>query len=178
MNDFDKLKAELGETMLKAQSIEQLNDDQKIEQAADGADKNDPPGGGTQDDAAAKDGDAGWRHAAVIAAGALGHQRHQALQARVVTDDQHPVEVPTVVDANGVHPIALESQPSLHQLGLMASVKAVERQVIEAAVTGSPDLAYRAFGQHPLVGSTRIAEALVDGYRDALPEVGDVLIAH
>lgn len=88
------------------------------------------------------------------------------------------VEVPTVVDANGVHPLALESQPSLHQLGLMASVKAVERQVIKAAVTGSADLAYRAFGQHPLVGSTRIAAALVDGYRDALPEVGDALTAH
>jgi 6-phospho-beta-glucosidase len=87
------------------------------------------------------------------------------------------IEVPTVVDANGVHPLALESQPSLHQLGLMASVKAVERQVIEAAVTGSTELAYSAFGQHPLVGSTRIADALVNGYWSALPELRDSTVA-
>lgn len=59
MNDFDKLKAELADTFMKAQSIEQADDDKKIEQAADGADKNDPPGGGTQDGAAPKGDDAG-----------------------------------------------------------------------------------------------------------------------
>lgn len=89
--------------------------------------------------------------------------------------DDAVVEVPTMVDADGVHPLALATQPSLHQLGLMASVKAVERLVIEAATTGSPEKAFLAFGQHPLVGSVRIAAALVDGYRAAIDEVDQVL---
>ncbi|RVT91426.1 hypothetical protein EOD42_22485 [Rhodovarius crocodyli] len=58
MTDYDKLKAELGDVLLKAQGIDQLSDDKKIEQAADGADKNDPAGGATQDGAAGKGGDA------------------------------------------------------------------------------------------------------------------------
>ncbi|MBU4337691.1 MAG: 6-phospho-beta-glucosidase, partial [Actinobacteria bacterium] len=85
------------------------------------------------------------------------------------------IEVPTMVDANGVHPLALETQPTLHQLGLLAGVKSVERLVIEAALTGSPQAAFQAFGQHPLVGSIRVAAGLVDGYRDAIPEVAAVL---
>ncbi len=42
------------------------------------------------------------------------------------------VEVPTMVDANGVHPLTT-TQPSLDQLGLMQQVKAVERHTIAAA---------------------------------------------
>ncbi|MBU4215231.1 MAG: 6-phospho-beta-glucosidase, partial [Actinobacteria bacterium] len=89
--------------------------------------------------------------------------------------DDAVVEVPTMVDANGVHPLALETQPTLHQLGLMASVKSVERLVIEAALTGSSQAAFQAFGEHPLVGSIRVAAGLVDGYRAAIPEVDAVL---
>ena len=43
--------------------------------------------------------------------------------------DDAVVEVPTMVDANGVHPLTLETQPDLHQLGLMQQVKAVERHI-------------------------------------------------
>jgi 6-phospho-beta-glucosidase len=57
----------------------------------------------------------------------------------------------------------------------MASVKAVERLVIEAATTGSPQKAFQAFGQHPLVGSLAVAAGLVDGYRAAIPQVDAVL---
>ncbi len=52
-------------------------------------------------------------------------------------------------------------------MGLIQQVKAVERNAIEAAVTGSPDAALRAFALHPLVGSVQVARALLAGYRTA-----------
>lgn len=81
------------------------------------------------------------------------------------------VEVPTLVDANGVHPLALRDQPDLHQLGLMQQVKAVERHAITAARTGSPQEALQAFALHPLVDSVTVARDLLAGYRAAIPAV-------
>ncbi len=80
------------------------------------------------------------------------------------------VEVPTMVDGNGVHPLAT-APPSLHQLGLMSTGKAVERLVISAATTGSVQDAGNAFALHPLVGSVSTARALLAGYRAAIPGV-------
>jgi len=84
------------------------------------------------------------------------------------------VEVPSLVDADGVHPLPLTAQPDLHQLGLMASVKAVERLTIQAATTRSPELAERAFALHPLVDSLSVARDLLTGYRSRIPEVDAV----
>jgi 6-phospho-beta-glucosidase len=84
------------------------------------------------------------------------------------------VEVPAVVDATGVHPLATPP-PDLHQLGLMQQVKAVERATIRAALSGSRDQAVLAFGLHPLVGSLDLAERLVRGYAERIPEVAAVL---
>jgi 6-phospho-beta-glucosidase len=84
------------------------------------------------------------------------------------------VEVPTMVDANGVHPMSTE-QPDLHQIGLMSQVKAVERHTIAAALTGSKDEALKAFALHPLVDSVTVARDLVRGYIDNIPEVAAVL---
>jgi 6-phospho-beta-glucosidase len=84
------------------------------------------------------------------------------------------VEVPTMVDANGVHPLTT-TQPSLDQLGLMQQVKAVERHTIAAAVTGSRQEALLAFALHPLVDSVSVARDLLAGYLDAIPEVAQVL---
>lgn len=81
------------------------------------------------------------------------------------------IEVPTMVDGNGVHPLATAA-PEPYQLGLMAAVKAVERLVISAATTGSVADARNAFALHPLVGSVTTAEALLSGYRSAIPGVG------
>ena len=88
--------------------------------------------------------------------------------------DDAVIEVPSRVDARGVHPLALGTQPDLHQLGLMASVKAVERLTIQAATTGSPELAERAFALHPLVDSLSVARELLAGYRSRIPEVDAV----
>ncbi|SHH01869.1 6-phospho-beta-glucosidase [Jatrophihabitans endophyticus] len=84
------------------------------------------------------------------------------------------VEVPTAVDGTGVHPLPL-APPTLHQLGLLAQVKAVERHVITAALTGSRAEAVTAFALHPLVDSVSVARRLVDGYVAAIPEVAAVL---
>lgn len=84
------------------------------------------------------------------------------------------VEVPTLVDANGVHPLATAA-PSLDQLGLMQQVKAVERHTIAAALTGSRTEALQALALHPLVDSVTVARKLLDGYITRIPEVAAVL---
>lgn len=89
--------------------------------------------------------------------------------------DDAVVEVPTMVDANGVHPLSLYAQPNLHQIGLMQSVKAVERHVITAAFTGSQTEALLAFAQHPLVDSLSIAHELLEGYMEKIPSVAKTL---
>jgi 6-phospho-beta-glucosidase len=70
------------------------------------------------------------------------------------------VELSCAVDGSGAHPLPV-APPTLHQLGLMSSVKACERAIIDAALTGSRDAALRAFALHPLVGSLDAARALV-----------------
>ncbi|MBU8808230.1 6-phospho-beta-glucosidase [Mycolicibacterium goodii] len=85
------------------------------------------------------------------------------------------VEVPTTVDANGVHPLTLDTQPDLHQLGLMQQVKAVERHAISAAINGSADEALKAFALHPLVDSVTVARQLLAGYIAANPDLARVL---
>jgi len=84
------------------------------------------------------------------------------------------VEVPSLVDANGAHPLSLD-QPDLHQIGLMSQVKAVEQQIIAAALSGSRSGAVKAFAMHPLVDSVNLARDLVDGYIKYIPEVAAVL---
>jgi 6-phospho-beta-glucosidase len=53
-------------------------------------------------------------------------------------------------------------------------VKHVERLTIEAAVTGSSELAEQAFAHHPLVDSVTVARDLLRAYRERIPEVADV----
>ena len=84
------------------------------------------------------------------------------------------VEVPCIVGPHGVTPLATAPLP-LGMLGLLQQVKAVEQDTIEAAVTGSAELALRAFAGHPLVDSVGVAEQLLAGYRARLPGVAAVL---
>ena len=53
-------------------------------------------------------------------------------------------------------------------------MKAVERLVIEASLTGSERLAVEAFALHPLVDSVTVARELLSGYRARIPEVDAV----
>ncbi len=78
------------------------------------------------------------------------------------------VEVPCRIDASGTHPLPV-STPDLHQLGLMAQLKAVERSTIAAATFGNRQAALRAFTLHPLVDSASVARDLLSAYEMAFP---------
>ncbi|MEV6399464.1 6-phospho-beta-glucosidase [Streptomyces sp. NPDC051907] len=78
------------------------------------------------------------------------------------------IEVPCLVDANGAHPAAVDPLP-YHAVGLVTSVKAVEREVLAAAQSGSRASAVKAFALHPLVDSVNVARRLLDGYRAVHP---------
>jgi 6-phospho-beta-glucosidase len=73
------------------------------------------------------------------------------------------VEVPCVVDAGGIRPIAIGSVP-LEAAALIQQVRAAERVAIAAAESGSRRLALKALALHPLVPSVDVAERILDGY--------------
>ncbi|GAB7105813.1 6-phospho-beta-glucosidase [Streptomyces phaeofaciens] len=78
------------------------------------------------------------------------------------------IEVPCLVDANGAHPVAVSPLPG-HATGLVCAVKAVEREVLAAADSGSRATAVKAFALHPLVDSVNVARRLVEGYTEVHP---------
>ncbi|MGW6688185.1 6-phospho-beta-glucosidase [Streptomyces sp. NPDC054961] len=88
-----------------------------------------------------------------------------------VLDAEAVIEVPCLVDANGAHPVAVDPLP-LHAVGLVTSVKAVEREVLAAAAGGSRAAAVKAFALHPLVDSVGVARRLLDGYAAEHPGLG------
>ncbi|TLS44644.1 6-phospho-beta-glucosidase [Streptomyces montanus] len=85
-----------------------------------------------------------------------------------VLDADAVIEVPCLVDANGAHPVAVDPLPD-HATGLVCAVKAVEREVLAAAESGSRTTAVKAFALHPLVDSVNVARRLVEGYTGAHP---------
>jgi 6-phospho-beta-glucosidase len=88
------------------------------------------------------------------------------------------LEVPCLVDGEGVHPQAVGPVP-LEQLGLMAQQRGAERCILEAATIGDPVRARRAawegFSTHPLVRSVDLGGKLVDAYARRQPAVGALL---
>ncbi|MEV6419495.1 6-phospho-beta-glucosidase [Streptomyces sp. NPDC051662] len=85
-----------------------------------------------------------------------------------VLDEDAVIEVPCLVDANGAHPLVVSPLPH-HATGLVCGVKAVEREVLAAAESGSRATAAKAFALHPLVDSVTVARRLVDGYTRVHP---------
>ncbi|MFC4507241.1 MULTISPECIES: 6-phospho-beta-glucosidase [Streptomyces] len=85
-----------------------------------------------------------------------------------VLDSDAVIEVPCLVDANGAHPVAVDPLPG-HATGLVCAVKAVEREVLAAAESGSRATAVKAFALHPLVDSVNVARKLVEGYTGVHP---------
>ncbi len=75
--------------------------------------------------------------------------------------DDAVVEVGCRVDRAGARPLPIAA-PNEHQLGLMSAVKASERAVIEAALSGSRSALLRAYALHPLVGSLGAAARLAE----------------
>ena len=85
-----------------------------------------------------------------------------------VLDADAVIEVPCLVDRGGARPVSVDPLP-LHAVGLVTSVKAVEREVLAAAESGSRARAVKAFALHPLVDSVAVARKLLDGYTAAHP---------
>ena len=86
------------------------------------------------------------------------------------------VEVPCLVGNNGAHPLAVGALDS-HASALVASVKEAERAAVDAAVSGSRARAVKALAIHPLVGSVRTAERILNRELETLPELRSVLHA-
>jgi 6-phospho-beta-glucosidase len=89
-----------------------------------------------------------------------------------VLDARAVVEVPAVVGRAGPVPLAVGEVPA-HAGALVALMKEVERTTIDAALTGSRELAVKALALHPLVPSVTTARAIFDGYRERLPELAE-----
>ncbi|MGP3948434.1 6-phospho-beta-glucosidase [Streptomyces sp. 7N604] len=83
-------------------------------------------------------------------------------------DEDAVIEVPCFVDAGGAHPVSVAPLPD-HATGLVCSVKAVEREVMAAAESGSRATAVKAFALHPLVDSVSVARRLLDAYTSEHP---------
>jgi 6-phospho-beta-glucosidase len=81
-------------------------------------------------------------------------------------DDAAIVEVPCEVDATGARPLPVSPLPD-HAAGLVTSVKAVDRLIME----GTRSAALKAFALHPLVDSVATARSLLDTYVRRHPEL-------
>jgi 6-phospho-beta-glucosidase len=117
----------------------------------------------------------GYEQVALALMRAIAHDERTTLILNVrnrgtldVLDADAIVEVPCRVDANGPCPLAADPLPG-HAAGLVCAVKAVERDVIQAAASGSRALAVRALATHPLVDSVPVARRLLAGYQSRIP---------
>ncbi|MEV8332137.1 6-phospho-beta-glucosidase [Streptomyces niveus] len=117
----------------------------------------------------------GYEKVALALMRAIAHDSRATLILNVrngttlsVLDTDAVIEVPCLVDANGAHPVAVAPLP-YHATALVCAVKAVEREVLAAAESGSRTTAVKAFALHPLVDSVTVARRLVDGYVDVHP---------
>ena len=82
------------------------------------------------------------------------------------------VEVTSVVDEIGAHPVAQGSLPPAAR-ALVEPVKEYERLTVQAAVEGSYAKALQALIVHPLVGSYDLAKPILDEYLTAHPDLLD-----
>lgn len=89
-------------------------------------------------------------------------------------DAEAVVEVPCVVGRGGVVPVAIGPVPAPAR-ELIEAVRAAERAAIEAAISGSRQMAVRALGMHPLVGSPEVAERILQRHFAGQPEFAETL---
>lgn len=85
------------------------------------------------------------------------------------------IEIPCLVNDQGIHPIDPPRALNLEQVGLIASVKAADEALIHAVRRGSKRLAWKAFALHPLVDSVGVAQQLLDSYINENPLIAQAL---
>ncbi|NKE61822.1 hypothetical protein FXN61_35705 [Lentzea sp. PSKA42] len=93
---------------------------------------------------------------------------HVPLVYRALLMDRSPGRVTEVVlhdldgvDANGARPVAVSQVPG-EDVGLVMTLKVVERATIQAAISGERAQAVKAIALHPLVDSVNVARKIVD----------------
>ncbi len=84
------------------------------------------------------------------------------------------IETLCLVDAQGAHPVHIDTPVQTHMRGLLQIVKAYEELTIRAAVQGDYRAALQALTIHPLVTSAQVAKRILD---DILAENRDYLPA-
>ncbi len=87
--------------------------------------------------------------------------------------DDVVVEVPCIVDGDGPHPQQV-APLALDQLGRIATLRASEAAIMDAALTGSQNRAWEGFSIHPLVNSPALGAKLLTGYTAAHPEIASL----
>lgn len=80
------------------------------------------------------------------------------------------LEVLCEVDGEGVHPLPI-GPVELGRLGMMSTLRAAERRILEAATTGSREAAWQGFATHPLVSSPELGRELLEGYEAGHPQI-------
>jgi 6-phospho-beta-glucosidase len=73
-----------------------------------------------------------------------------------------------------VIPVAIGPVPTEAQ-ELIQAVRAAERAAIEAALSGSRNMAVRALAMHPLVQSAEIAERVLERHMVGQPQLAEAL---
>lgn len=106
--------------------------------------------------------------ALAIIAGILSNSNHVELAVNVPNNGSIPnlpddaiVEVPAVVSGAGVSPLRMDTLPA-GIASLCATQIGVQGLAVEAAVTGSRDLALQALLADPVIRSAKAAEAILD----------------
>lgn len=84
------------------------------------------------------------------------------------------IEVLCLVDGEGVHPQPV-APVELGRLGMMSTLRAAERKILEAATTGSREAAWQGFSTHPLVSSPMLGRKLLEGYEAGHPQIAALL---
>lgn len=85
-------------------------------------------------------------------------------------DEDAIVEVPCIVSRGGIVPAAIGAV-TMEAQGLILQVRAAERAAIDAALSGSRQMAIKAFALHPLVPSVAVATRMLDEYISGQPEL-------
>jgi len=80
--------------------------------------------------------------------------------------DDAVVEIPCLVNKSGIHALNVPGLPR-EVWGLISAVKNYEQLAVEAAVTGSRELALSALLAHPLVHEYEIAKPMLDEMLEA-----------
>ena len=80
------------------------------------------------------------------------------------------LEVLCEVDGEGVHPLPI-GPVEMGRLGMMSTLRAAERKILEAATTGSREAAWQGFSTHPLVSSPELGRRLLEGYEAGHPQI-------